>query len=283
MPDRIVKILKQKEDLIDAVPRQFIRKLEQIQNRLYSDILSEIKGMDTKKAGKLATNNFNIRIANSLRRDISKFLKKHGYYEAITDFGKQYGDLIKLSKEYFKAMDLDPVFLDRDIETLSKIRADDLNFLASRDRDVINTVYDEVLNSIYQKKDWRELADRLRNILTDTMENGKPLSGLLKKYSQTYAFTGYAAFDRRIQRIKAEQYKIDKFLYSGSLIRDSREFCQERAGKIFTRKEIDSWNKLEWQGKVRGRDVWIYLGGWNCQHSLVPVTDEYAKKMGNKK
>lgn len=279
MSEKIIKILKQKEDLIDAVPRQFIRKLEQIQNQIYNDILAEIKGMDTKKAGKLATNNFNIRIAASLRRDISKFLKKHGYYEAITDFGKQYGDLIKLSKEYFKAMDLDPAFLDRDIETLSKIRADDLNFLASRDRDVINTVYDEVLTSIYQKKDWRELADRLRNILTDTVENGKPLSGLLKKYSQTYAFTGYAAFDRRIQRIKAEQYKIDKFLYSGSLIRDSREFCQQRAGKIFTRKEIDSWNKLDWQGKVRGRDVWIYLGGWNCQHSLVPVTDKYAERL----
>ena len=176
-------------------------------------------------------------------------------------------------------MGFDPAFLDRDIETLSKIRADDLNFLASRDRDMINTVYDEVINAIYQKKDWRELADRLRNILTDTVENGKPLNGLLKKYSQTYAFTGYAAFDRRIQRIKAEQYKIEKFLYSGSLIRDSREFCQERAGKIFTRREIDSWNKLDWQGKVRGRDVWIYLGGWNCQHSLAPVSDEYAEQI----
>jgi hypothetical protein len=51
-------------------------------------------------------------------------------------------------------------------------------------------------------------------------------------------------------------------------------------GKVFTKKEIDSWNRMgKWNGKAEGRDVWVYLGGWNCQHLLSPVTDEFAKEL----
>ncbi len=74
---------------------------------------------------------------------------------------------------------------------------------------------------------------------------------------------------------KANELEIDRFLFSGGLILDSREFCKKRAGKIFTRKQVEAWQKLSWKGKIPDADVFMVLGGWNCRHILSPVSDEF--------
>lgn len=275
-----LKLIKSREDLISSHPAYFIQKLERIQNALYDNLLIVIKGMDVKKGAALEASKMNIEMANKLRIQMSRWLRNNGYYESITEFGKGYSALIRESKKYYKAMGLDPAFTERDLNSLASIRKNDLNFLMTRDRDVMNATYSEVLNSIYAGSDWRRLAERLKKIHTDTvLPNGQTLRGLLKKYNATYANTAFAGFDRRIQTIKARQYGLTKFLYSGSLMKDSREFCAERAGKVFSKKEIDSWQNMKWQGKAAGRNVWTFLGGFNCQHLLSPVTEEYAQKI----
>lgn len=276
---KFLKIIKEREDLVSSAPQYFVDQLEKVQNNIYDDLLSFIKELDAKGGRTLETTDFNIKMANDLRYNIRKWLKKNGYYEALTEFGKKYNDVIIKSREYYNSMGLDGAFTARDLNTLSKIKKDDLDFLVSRDKDVINITYQECIDSIYNNKSWRILADKLKSLHTDTvLSSGAKLNGLLKKYNSTYAFTAFSAFDRRAQNIKAQQYGLDKFYYSGSLVMDSREFCVNRVGKIFTKKEIDSWNKMgRWDGKAEGRDVWTYLGGWNCQHILSPVTNEFAE------
>lgn len=279
-----LKFIKSREDLISAHPAAYIKKLERIQNALYDNLLITIKGMDVKKGAALEASKLNIEMTNKLRIQMSGWLRNNGYYESITEFGKGYTGLIRESKKYYNAMGLDAAFTERDLNSLAAVRKIDLNFLMTRDRDVLNATYNEVLNSVYAGSDWRTLAERLKGMHTDTiLPNGQTLRGLLKKYNATYANTAFAGFDRRIQTIKAEQYGLTKFLYSGSLIKDSRKFCADRAGKIFTKKEIDSWQNMKWPGKASGRDVWTFLGGFNCQHLLSPITDEYAKEFGNGK
>ena len=283
MPKKIIKIIREREQLIDNIPGYFIKKLEKIQNRIYRELLTTVKGMDVTK-NKLDNSALNIKIVNRSRLEVARWLRDSGYYEAITDFGNQYKTLIDKADSYYGEMDFNDGFLKRDLETLSKIKKNDLDFLINRDKDVINTTYDELMNSVYHKSDWRDLAERLKTIHTDTVfDNGKQLNGLLKKYAATYANTAYAAFDRRIQNIKAAQYGLKKYLFSGSLIMDSRDFCKEKVGKIFTAKEIEAWQDMTWRGKAAGRDVWIFLGGFNCRHILSPVTDEMAKQLGEQK
>jgi len=276
---KIIKIIREREELINTVPDYFIKTLEKIQNRLYRELLALVKGMDVTK-NKLDSSRFNLKLVNRSRLEIARWLRDFGYYEAVTEFGKQYQKLIDKADEYYSAMGLSDGFLKRDLDTLSKVKKSDLDFLVNRDQDVINTTYDELMNAVYHKSDWRDLAERLKAIHTDTVfDNGKQLNGLLKKYAATYANTAYAAFDRRIQNIKSAQYGLDKFLYSGSLIVDSRDFCKARVGKVFTRAEIDSWQDMSWKGKASGRDVWTFLGGFNCRHILSPVTDEMAERL----
>ena len=70
---------------------------------------------------------------------------------------------------------------------------------------------------------------------------------------------------------------IDKWLYSGGLVKDSRAFCVARAGKEFTTAEVLGWpkdEKYKWDGMIAGTNesnIFAYRGGWSCRHILAPV------------
>lgn len=272
MPDlkKLVRIIKDREALVESVPESFIRALERSQNALLTEIIDFVKGVETA-AGRIENIPANIQMAIKMRDDMRRWLRQAGYYEAITSFGKNYQEAIDLSRKYYAALDLPEVFSRRDLETLSKFKADDLSFMLNNDQRVINLTYNELVSSIHQQRTFRDLARRMENLHLDTTEGDKVLSGLLKKYNGTYAATAFASFDRRVQNIKAAELGMERFLYSGGLIRDSREFCMARAGKIYDKKTILSWEGQTWKGKIPGCDIFVCLGGYNCQHILSPV------------
>lgn len=96
---------------------------------------------------------------------------------------------------------------------------------------------------------------------------GQSLGNISSRIAHDSLMTMYADLHLK----KANDAGIDRFLYVGSLVRDSRPFCIARAGKIFTRKEIDLWNNMDWTGKIRGTSVWVARGGYNCRHHFQAV------------
>jgi hypothetical protein len=101
---------------------------------------------------------------------------------------------------------------------------------------------------------------------------GRPMT----QYAGTFAHDTLMKYYRTIQEIGGEAANLDYYLYQGDIIRDSREFCIERAGKVFTTAEVDSWNELApWAGK--SGDVWVCCGGYRCRHHLIAVDPEWMK------
>lgn len=269
-PQKIFEIIRRREDIVTGAADDFIAALEKAQNELLEDILAYTRKM--KSSGRSIDNApENVRLAVAMRDNIIKWLRKHGYYAAITHFGKQYEGLIRESRKYYAAMDANPIFARRDLDALSKFKQDDLAFMLNNDKRVTNLLYNELLDSVHQQRTWRDLAERLENLLTDTKKDDKVLAGLLKKYNRTYAQTAIATFDRRIQQIKTEDLQIDRFIFSGGVLKDSRKFCVDRVGKVFTKKQVKSWNGLSWRGKMPNCDIFICLGGYNCTHILNPT------------
>ncbi len=277
MPDKekLLRIIKQREKNITEIPRQFIDGMESTQSELYRELQTLVKEMDTK-GNRLQNNRFNISMLNRMRDKFREWLRDAGYYEQITEFGKSYKTILDQADSYFMELGFEGTLTDRDLNTLRQITRDDLSFMRSRDKDVLNTTYETIVNGIHSRRDWRDLDKALRDLHTDTKE----ARGLLKRYIGTYSNTAFAAFDRRVMQIKANQFNIDLFLFAGSSLKDSREFCMQRVDKVFTRDEINAWQEQQWQGKKRGGNVWIYLGGYNCTHSLNPISEEMAKEFG---
>lgn len=270
----ILKIIRRREKLVDEVPAEFIEFLQRAQNALYRELFDYLSNLE-RRGGRIRNIPANKQMAFRLRDQIRTWLRRHSYYTAITDFGKRYDDLLKISREYYRALDLSGSFTDRDLQTLSQIRKTDLQFMASNDERIINETYNAVTSAIYTDTRFQDLAARLEALHRDTVSAGSAVNGLLKRYNATHAATAFAIFDRKIQNIKSAELGLDHYLYSGGLLKDSRKFCQLRAGKVFTKKEIDEWEDLTWRGKIDSRSVWDALGGWNCTHILTPVTQDF--------
>jgi hypothetical protein len=99
----------------------------------------------------------------------------------------------------------------------------------------------------------------------------------LAVYIGTQAITSYGQAERQYVVGVGQKEGMDKWLYSGGLVKDSRPFCVARAGKIYTTAEVLAWprqEKYKWAGMIPGTNesnIFAYAGGYRCRHILAPV------------
>jgi hypothetical protein len=137
-------------------------------------------------------------------------------------------------------------------------------------QEIASGMYDMVLTGTK----FSDLVDIAKNSLTGIKTKaGKPLSS----YASQQIHDSLMGYYSQIEQVKAKDAGIDTYLYYGNLMSSSRAFCIARAGRVFTRKQIDSWNKCRWQGKKPG-SVFINRGGYNCRHSFMAVRKSWVKE-----
>lgn len=95
----------------------------------------------------------------------------------------------------------------------------------------------------------------------------------LRRYSTQMAQDSLMQFDASINTAIGKSTGATKWKYYGDVIRDSRPFCRQHSGQVFTDEEIDETWAGSWQGKSSG-DPFIVRGGYNCRHHWRPVFDE---------
>lgn len=101
-------------------------------------------------------------------------------------------------------------------------------------------------------------------------------TGRLTNYINTELATATSGFNRTVTAMKADQLGLELFLYQGPLDKVTRPFCRARVGKVFSLKEMKTWDNGV------GLDPLIYLGGFNCRHAILPVSTELARQYGYK-
>ena len=131
------------------------------------------------------------------------------------------------------------------------------------------------------------LADILRRSLesedqhqrTTTDQDEQAIRRTYNEYHQVKRLTHDALFTYSQEQILATTRDLDIkfFAYPGGEVRDTREFCSDRTGKIWHIEEVKSWASLDWDGKHRDTNetnIFILRGGYNCRHALIPVAEE---------
>jgi hypothetical protein len=82
-----------------------------------------------------------------------------------------------------------------------------------------------------------------------------------------------------------DEIGLDHYYYAGTLIVTSRAFCKSRVGRAYTKKEVEAWAGLDWEGKISWTDkrsIFTLLGGYNCRHQLRPITKSLFSKIKTK-
>jgi len=159
---------------------------------------------------------------------------------------------------------------------------------------MVQTIRDKI-NGIYQFSD-NAKAQQLVEYISNN-PNGAEVATAIDELKQNYgrtsqgdSFVKYASlvvqdsimgFDGQFAKYRADEAGLTSFLYYGSLMKDSRDFCRLHAGKVYTTDEINQiWANDSAQGRDQG-SPFIVRGGYNCRHSWQPVDPSWIDESGN--
>mgnify|MGYP000163456170 FL=1 len=97
----------------------------------------------------------------------------------------------------------------------------------------------------------------------------------LRRYAGQIAHDSVMQFHGQFTVAKAKEAGLTHYRYTGTLVRDSRPFCQSMLNRVLTETEIrDIWNTQSWAGKSTG-DPFIVRGGYRCRHTWIPTDPEW--------
>ena len=100
----------------------------------------------------------------------------------------------------------------------------------------------------------------------------------LRRYASQIAHDSVMQFHGQFTVAKAKEAGLEHFTYTGTLVRDSREFCVNMLNKTLTEEQIrDMWNTRAWQGKSTG-DPFIVRGGYRCRHTWIPTDPAWGEE-----
>ena len=159
--------------------------------------------------------------------------------------------------------------------------------------DVVQTIRDKI-NGIYQQADTvkqQELVKFIKDQRGLGKTNTEDFKTAVDELKQTYGSTVTGAnlysyssqivgdalmgFDGQFAKYRADELGLTSFIFYGSIIRDSRDFCVEHVNKIFTEEEARDLWASDWQGKS-GSDPFLDRGGYNCRHHWQPTSTDWG-------
>lgn len=93
----------------------------------------------------------------------------------------------------------------------------------------------------------------------------------MRRYASQMVHDNMMQFDAGLNVAAGKEIGAENWKYYGSVINDSRPFCQTHAGQVMSEDEIrELWASTSWAGKAQG-DPFIVRGGYNCRHHFRPA------------
>jgi len=149
------------------------------------------------------------------------------------------------------------------------------------------------INGVYQQSNTREINELVDFINENKFDNAKKTQvdeaiaklhtqyasdragNNLRRYASQIAHDSVMQFHGQFTVSKAKEAGLEHYRYTGTLVRDSRPFCQSMLNRVLTEEEIrDIWNNRAWAGKSTG-DPFIVRGGYRCRHTWIPTNPDW--------
>jgi hypothetical protein len=273
-------------------------RLQEALRRLEERVVGIVSTAPTK-TGKL----FDLEWAIAARAQIQSVLEQE-YLAEVQEVIGSYDEAVASAQTmigaYTDFVDIDPAVI-RNLKRLSfqgfeAIGAEYLDVMANEiyqntltGRPVADSIKTlrHTINGVYIESDSAEankLVDIAKNATGEVQQQAieklhtlyarDRVGNNLRRYASQMVHDSLMQFDSSIVIAAGKESGADKWKYYGSVIRDSRDWCKDHAGKTYTEEEIrEMWANNSWSGKAPG-DPFIVRGGYNCRHHWRPVFEE---------
>lgn len=287
----LFKTYQKKVSFIDDYLGIYDAELRQLQRELAMIIVGEYIPQFETVDGNLVLNEKNARLLGDLDNVFADF-KDTFATNVFKTTGEKMLSLTGMTSEYFRQMNFSSKTLANITDKLGKmqftigidskgnvLKGSFIDNLASTPQ-AKSLLSDYVRKAIEGEMPYKDFASGFKEVIEGT----KDVKGSLVRYAEGYVHDSMYAHSQSVDNFFAEELKLDCFYYAGDQIKTTRPFCAARFGKIFTKEDGESWQDLDWQGKITGEDFFTQRGGYNCRHNLmwVPceaVTEEEMNKL----
>ena len=288
--ERIINVLYQlEEDVIKEVTRA--TKGQLVSQRLAIQLRPQIK--------KAIEDNFLNEADLIINEEYNKIAK-----EVLDTFGKmpipdKFKNLTEVNLATINALKYQSFSGFEDIaERFSKIINDEVyqSTIAGRPfEDMVSNIRSHI-NGVYKKSNINEINNLVDFVNENKFDSTKKLQveeavrklhtqyasdragNNLRKYAGQIAHDSVMQFHGQFTIAKAKESGLKHFTYTGTFVRDSRQFCGSMLNKTLTEKKIrDMWNNRSWGGKSTG-DPFIVRGGYRCRHTWIPTDPAWLEE-----
>jgi hypothetical protein len=301
---------------LQAIRANAITSLENKQQELLIKALQQLENRVVETAFNLPNRNgilFDTRLAIEIRPKLQQAIEEL-YLTKVQTFINDYDKIAANIVATYGKLPIPAEFkqiTEIDLQVIQQLKKLSFSQFQNLGNEFVNTLANEVyqstltgrpvtemvqtlrskINGIYQQSDNKkaqELVDYIANNPNgaevdtavselQTIYGRDRLGDNLNRYATQIVQDSLMGFDGQFAKFRADQLGLTSYVYYGSLVRDSREFCIENANKIFTEEEIrDKWANETWQGKAQG-DPFVVRGGYNCRHHFQPVNPDWGK------
>ena len=277
------ELILKKVDRLTTVPDALLSGISKSELEALKKIQELIKELKTS-GGYIIQSEENLRIASEIVDKLKQVFYGGQYIDAVASFANEFDNQVGISNQYFERA-FDSFTIDQFAIASAKAAkktAVELLVSALPDTELFNPIKSVLEEAVSSGARYLDTLDALQPYLS-----GKD-GGALSRYATTYAHDTFAIADRSYTNVVSDHVNAVWFKYSGGTVKHTRPFCLERHEKYFHYKEIEGWvegkrvagertpdSSGKWAGMVEGtskQTIFTYAGGWNCRHSIIPVS-----------
>lgn len=279
-------LYKKKLKFIETSLDDFDKDMRVLQAKLFDDLLTNYISQLAVVDGVITLNKKNVRLLAELDKYLTEF-KRNTSLDAFAKLGENMLKMTGLTSDYFNSL----VGAKKTIANITdKLKGyQQLVGITEKGKVIPGSFIDKLADgaqmrtalSNYMMKSVAGQSDykTFLNGFKDMIKGGKGVNGAYERYVGGYAHDTFFSQGQQQDNFFAYQLGLNYFVYEGSAIKDTRDFCRERHGKVFSREEGESWNHIKpWQGKIPDLDFFVQRGGYNCRHILRWITDDKAER-----
>ncbi len=256
---------------------------------IYKKIIELIKDLQIRNDS-LLNNIKNLKIISSLKSKIQRLIVDQKYKQDVTTFAQAYFVIADLNNQYFAKFN--EKFTPKEtlkIVTKNAVEAALIDLLdVGVEIQIIDPIRQILLKNIHAGGSYSDLTNLLRDLI---ITNNKS-TGILENYVRTYAVTSLNQFSRQYNKTIADDLGLEWYLYTGSLLTTSREFCVKAVAKKYIHQsefealltgnfgELGKVHVSRTTGLPPGlmpgtnpENFQQRAGGWQCPHQVIAVDD----------
>jgi hypothetical protein len=268
------------ETLVSNAETALGAQINKTNQALFEQMQLLLNRLELNTDGTIKQNQYNRSILAKGEEYFNKAFNQSGYYSALDQIPNTIGNLTAANSAYFGTI-IEGFTPDTQyIKSLQKQTIGQLESLLANEglELTMKTPIINVLNqNINSGASLTDLTAQLREFILGSDKLDPTLTRYAKQISRDSLFNYSASLQESISQNAGLQF----YQYLGASRKDSREFCAQRANQYFHKTEVEKWASLDWQGKRKGTTsstIFIYRGGYNCEHSLIPVSELVVPK-----